>query len=210
VDVARWAQDRYRAPLYMAGGSVGGALTYYAAAAGAPARAIACLNLFDFGNGADGLQISRLAFLARSPAAAKALKLGMALLRPLYRLRIPFNWIGAFDKLMDERDAAFQAQWDADPVPPRLVSLGSMASNMHTPPAVPFERNRAPALVINQSLDKMVDVGVTRRNYERLGGPKRYLELPFGHWSSQAAFWEALVQACDEWFRRLPIGDMAI
>jgi CSLREA domain-containing protein len=58
VDTAHWAKNRFRAPLFMAGGSVGGALTYYAAAAGAPVEAIACLNLFDFGNGADGLQIS--------------------------------------------------------------------------------------------------------------------------------------------------------
>ncbi len=102
---------------------------------------------------------------------------------------------------MDERDAAFQAQWDADPVPPRLVSFRSLASNMYTRPAISFEQNRIPTLVINQSLDKMVDVNVTRHNYERLKGPKRYLEVPFGHWSSQPEFWETMVQSCDEWFR---------
>lgn len=49
VDTASWAVEQYEGPLFMAGGSVGGALTYYAAAAGAPALAIACLNLFDLG-----------------------------------------------------------------------------------------------------------------------------------------------------------------
>lgn len=210
VDVAHWARNRFLGPLFMAGGSVGGALTYYAAAAGAPAHAIACLNLFDFGNGADGIQISRVAFLSRYGAIVRLLKAGNAILRPLQWVQIPFNWVGAFDKLMDERDAEFQAQWDADPIPPRLVSLRSLASNMTTPPAIPFEKNRVPVLVINQSLDKMVDVSVTRCNYERLGGPKRYVEVPFGHWSSQPAFWQAIVQACDEWFREhslpLPSG----
>lgn len=200
VDVAHWAKLRFQAPLFMAGGSVGGALTYYAAAAAAPVDALACLNLFDFGNAVDGLAISRLAFLASSTVISGVFKRVMACLRPFYRLRIPFNWLGAFDKLMDARDAEFQAQWDADPVPPRLVSIGSLASNMHTSPAVPFEENRIPVLVINQSLDKMVDSKVTRRNYERLNGPKRYLEVPFGHWSSQPEFWEALVQNCDTWF----------
>jgi fermentation-respiration switch protein FrsA (DUF1100 family) len=102
---------------------------------------------------------------------------------------------------MDSRDADFQAQWDADPVPPRLVTLRSLASNMDTSPAVPFERFRGPVLVINQGLDQMVDPGVTKRNYGRLGGPKRYLEVPFGHWSSQPEFWETIVRGCDEWFR---------
>jgi alpha-beta hydrolase superfamily lysophospholipase len=201
VDVAYWARTRFPGPLFMAGGSVGGALTYYAAAAGAPVRAIACLNLFDFGNGTDGIQISRFAFLARHPAAVRLLKAGNAILRPLHWARIPFNWVGAFDKLMDERDPAFQAKWDADPIPPRLVSLRSLASNMTTSPAVPFEQNGVPALVINQSLDKMVDPHVTKWNYERLSEPKRYLEAPFGHWSSQPAFWRTIAQACDEWFR---------
>lgn len=200
VDVAYWAKNRFLTPLFMAGGSVGGALTYYAAA-GAPANAIACLNLFDFGNGIDGISISRLAFLARYTAIVKTLRVGMVLLKPLHGLRIPFNWLGAFDKLMDDRDAEFQSQWNADPVPPRLVSLRSLASSMHTSPTISFENNQMPVLVINQGLDKMVDAMVTRHNYERLNGKKRYLEVPFGHWSSQPEFWETIVQACDEWFR---------
>ncbi|MCU0598432.1 MAG: lysophospholipase [Desulfobacterales bacterium] len=202
ADAAHWAKERFKTPLVMAGGSVGGALTYYAASAGAPAHAIACLNLFDFGNGHDGLKISRMAFLARHPGIGNILKAGAVFLRPFQRLRIPFNWVGAFDKLMDDRDAAFQSQWDADPVPPRFVSLRSLISNINTSPAILFEKNHLPVMVINQSLDKMVDAKVTRKNYERLSGPKRYLEVPFGHWSSQAEFWHSIVKACDEWFKQ--------
>jgi alpha-beta hydrolase superfamily lysophospholipase len=201
VDVAHWAKGRFDAPLFMSGGSVGGALSYYAASAGAPADAVACLNLFDFGNGLDGMAISRMAFLSNFPAIVRLMKAGIAILTPFHALRIPFNWLGAFKRLMDDRDAEFQAQWDADPIPPRLVSLRSLASNVSTSPAVPFEENRVPVLVINQGLDRMVDASVTRNNYERLGGPKRYLEVPFGHWSSQPEFWQTIVQAADEWFK---------
>lgn len=102
---------------------------------------------------------------------------------------------------MDERDVDFQAQWDADPVPPRWVSLRSLASNLLTPPAVPFGESRISVLVINQAWDQMVNIEVTLRNYEALGGAKRYVEIPYGHWSSQPGFWEAIVEASDEWFR---------
>lgn len=202
VDVAGWARHRFQGSLYLAGGSVGGAYTYYAAAAGAPVKAIACLNLFDFGRPADGLGISRLTGLRRFPALVAGLASGFQLLAPFGWLRLPFGWFGAFDKLMDERDSDFQAQWDADPIPPRLISLRSLASTLATPPATPFEHNRTPALILNQALDRMVDPAVTRQNFERLGGPKHYLEIPFGHWSSQPDFWQTVVQACDAWFQQ--------
>jgi len=203
VDTAKWAKKQFNTSLFMIGGSVGGGLTYYAATAGAPVEGIACLNLFDFGNGTDGLKISRMAFFALSTTISRLFKQGTVLLKPFHSVQIPFNWVGAFDKLMDERDTEFQALWDADPVPPRRVSLRSLASNMITSPAIPFEENRLPVLVINQSLDQMVDVDVTRQNYEQLGGLKHYIEVPFGHWSSQSEFWETIVQACDEWFKEL-------
>jgi pimeloyl-ACP methyl ester carboxylesterase len=201
VDTVKWAKQRYDTPIFMVGGSVGGALTYYGAAAGGEVEAIACLNLFDFGNGRDGLAISRLAFLSRYPAALNAIQVAMSAGQIAGRLRLPFNWFGVFEKLMDERDAVFQRKWDADPIPPRYVSLRSLHSNLTTPPAVPFEHNNVPVLVINQALDKMVDPAVTRRNYERLGGKKHYVEVPFGHWSSQKAFWQTLVRECDSWFK---------
>jgi len=201
VDIAHWARRQFSGSLYLAGGSVGGAYTYYAAAAGAPAQAIACLKLFDFGCPTDGLGISRLSGLAHFPLAA-SLSAGFRLLAPMGWLRLPFAWFGAFDRLMDGRDQDFQAAWDADPIPPRLVTLRSLASTLTTPPRVPFECNKMPALVINQSMDQMVDPAVTKRNCDRLAGPKCYLEIPFGHWSSQPAFWEAIVKACDEWFRQ--------
>ena len=200
VDAAHWAQRRFGGPLFLAGGSLGGALSYYAAAAGAPATAIACLNLFDFGSG-DALHISRLAPLAKYSLGQKVFRALFALLRPLDWLRLPANALARFDKLMDDRDSTFQRQWDADPIPPKGLSLRQIASSLTTSPAVPFEHNRVPTLVLNQARDRMVDPAITQRNYERLGGPKRYSEVNYGHWSSDPAFWDAVVEACDDWFR---------
>lgn len=199
VDATRWARNRFAGPIFLVGGSIGGALSYYAAAAGAPAAAIACLNLFDFG-GEDALRLSRLAPLAALTAGGRLMRAFLALLRPFDWLRLPARWLARFDKLMDDRDAIFQRQWDADPVPPRWLSLRQVASNLTTPPAVPFEHNSVPTLVLNQARDRMVDPAITRRNYERLGGPKRYVELDYGHWSNDPAFWDAVVVACDAWF----------
>jgi pimeloyl-ACP methyl ester carboxylesterase len=200
VDAARWAHGHFGGPIFLAGGSLGGALSYYAAVAGAPATAIACLNLFDFG-GDDALHISRLAPLAALPGAPRLMRALMALLRPFDWLRLPANLLARFDKLMDDRDASFQRQWEADPIPPPQLSVRQIAGNLTTPPAVPFERNTVPTLVLNQARDRMVDPALTRHNYERLGGPKHYVELDYGHWSSDPAFWEELVLACDAWFR---------
>lgn len=200
VDAAHWAKQKFGTPLFLAGGSLGGGLTYYAAAAGAPVSAIACLNLLDL-NTDDILLFSRMAPLTKIPFASQLMQSSMGLLKPFEQLHIPYKWIGVFEKLMDERDSMFQAQWDADPVPPRTLSLRGLRSMSAFPPVVPFEANTIPTLVLNQRFDKMVDPAATRRNYERLGGKKRYLELPFGHWSSQPEFWQTLVAACNDWFR---------
>jgi alpha-beta hydrolase superfamily lysophospholipase len=200
VDVANWAKEKYKSSIYMIGGSVGGALTYYAAAKDAPVDRIVSLNLFDFGNGLDGLLISRFSSLAKINRFQKFFGFAMRNSRIIGKLRIPFNWVGAFDKLMDERDFDFQKKWEEDPVPPRFISLRSLASNLETPPEIKFKDNEIPILVINQTYDKMVDPLATKQNFERLGGEKKYLEIPFGHWSNQPAFWEMIIEASVEWF----------
>lgn len=200
IDVAHWTKRRFGTPLFLAGGSLGGGLTYYAAAAGAPATAMACLNLLDLST-SDILQFSRMAPLAKIPFFAEFMQAAMVCLKPFDALHIPYGWVGVFEKLMDDRDSQFQAQWDADPVPPRTLSLRGLRSMSGIPPAIPFEANTIPTLVLNQTFDKMVDPAVTRRNYQRLGGEKRYVELPYGHWSSQPGFWQGLVAACDDWFQ---------
>ena len=104
------------------------------------------------------------------------------------------------EKIMDAREPEFLSLWMADPYPNRYVTLRTYLSLFFTPPAVRFENNAIPTLVINQAMDEMTDPAVTRRNFERLGGPKRYLEIPFGHFSNTDAFYRMISDACHEWF----------
>ncbi|MCU0500043.1 MAG: lysophospholipase [Anaerolineae bacterium] len=197
VDVAQWARKTYDGPLYMGGGSLGGGLTYYAAAAGAPVDALILHNLYDFGPGGDGLALSRLAPLSQIPGfAALSRIMSTIAARLLPGLKIPYRWLGVFERMVDERAVGFYEQWRADPYPIQAVSLRYLHSLMTTPPAIPFERNRLRVLVINQKRDRMVRPEVTRRNYERLGGDKHYVEIDYGHWAMGAAFvseWTAIV-----------------
>ncbi len=203
VDVAQWARIRYGGPIYLMGTSLGGGYTYYAAAAGAPAEAIACINLFDFGNPLDGAEISRFSELRRIPPAAHLAAWVMRLLALMFGwLHVPLSWFARMENLMDDRDFVFHAQWSADPVPPRSMTVRSLASLLSTPPQVPLEYNRTPTLVINQSLDRMVQPQVTQRNFERLGGDKRLVEAPYGHWSNQSEFLATVLASCNEWFMR--------
>lgn len=196
VDVATWARQTYSGDLFMAGGSLGGALTYKAAAAGAPVKAIICHNLYDFGNPSDTLAVSRFAPLANVPGVPQAMSvLVQALASILPSVRIPYRLLGNFNKMVDERVTGFFDLYREDPYPIRAITLRYMASLFSTPPRIPFEENTLPVLVINQTRDKMTDPAVTRRNYERLGGPKQYVEIDYGHWAIGLNFeqeWSAL------------------
>jgi pimeloyl-ACP methyl ester carboxylesterase len=198
VDVAHWARARYPGKLFMAGGSLGGGLTYKAAAAGAPVAAIVCHNLYDFGNAGDTLAVSRFAPLADLPGVASLFaSITRFVAKLLPNLRLPYRLLGRFDKMVDERATNFYAQWLADPLPIRRISLRYMASTFSTPPAIPLQENRIPVLVINQTRDQMVSPAVTKRNYDKLGGPKQYVEIDYGHWAIGDGFeeeWSDIVE----------------
>lgn len=203
VDVARWAQARYAGTLFLSGASLGGALTYKAAAAGAPVRAMVCHNLYDFGDPKEALALSIFAPLTRIPGLAHLFcwmtRLSAALVPGL---RLPYKALGRFDKMVDERAADFYAPYQRDPYPIQSIMLRYMASLFTTPPAVPFEQNTLPILVINQTRDKMTDPALTRRNYERLGGPKQYVEIDYGHWAFGGTFEQEWATIVDDFLKR--------
>ncbi|MDX2077183.1 MAG: alpha/beta fold hydrolase [bacterium] len=197
VDVANWARNRYSGKLFMGGGSVGGGITYAAGVAGAPVDALVCHNLYSFGSVQDGMALSRLASLTKIPFFSTislwSIKLSASLMP---RLKIPFMWLGKFEKMVDERATGFFELWKADPLPIKRVSLRYLHSSMTTPPLVPFEQNTLPILVINQTRDRMVSPSVTRRNYDRLSGHKEYVEIDYGHWAMGETFvseWSGIV-----------------
>lgn len=187
-DVTHWSRQRYSGALFVGGASVGSGLVYQAAA-GTPVDALICHNLYNFGDARDALALSRLAALRHMPGIGTLTRLSMgALVRLLPRLRVPFGWLGRFEAMVDARDTTFYRIWQADPLPIKAVTLRYLHSTWTTPPDIPYEQNRLPILVINPLRDTMVAPAVTRQNYERLGGPKQYAEIEYGHWATGEQF----------------------
>ncbi len=187
VDASNWAKRRYGGRLFIGGGSFGSIMSYMAAASGAPAEALVLHNLYDLGADGDALGLSRFAPLRQTPGVQALFRTSIAILaRILPRFRIPFELIGDFRNMVDTPD--FYPIWKRDPLPIRGVTLRYMHSLFTTTPAIPFEENRLPALVINPIRDRMTAPSLTKANYERLGGRKRYVEIEYGHWSTKESF----------------------
>lgn len=188
VDVIQWARRTCAGPIFVCGASAGSGLAY-SASAQAPVNALILHNLYQFASPADSLVVSRLAPLVNVPGIPALMgaftRLG-AMLMP--RLRVPFRLLGIFERMVDERAVDFFDQWKQDPLPIKAVTLRYMASTMTTPPAIPFSVNRTPALVINPIRDRMVDPEITRRNAEKLGGPKQMVDIDYGHWAMGPEF----------------------
>lgn len=211
VDVAAWARQEFTGPLYLCGGSIGGGLTYAAAAVlasqGKPPVAAVCLNLYDFGDPVTGLAFTRFATLSNIPGLARAFRAMSGLLAKLApRLRLPYRPLARFENMMDERDLVlgFYAKWQADPLTLRTVTARYFASMLDTAFAIPLEANTAvPVLVINQKRDKMVKPQLTLDCYQRLSGKKAYVEIDWGHFSLLPEFNAELVHIGEQWLAGL-------
>lgn len=105
--------------------------------------------------------------------------------------------------MLDQRDNGRYEAWLEDPNPARSVSMRYALSSFSTHPAVPFEENEMPVLVINPLRDKMVRPEYTRNAYERMGGPKSYAEIDAGHWSMLPEFSEAWADEAGAWMKEL-------
>jgi alpha-beta hydrolase superfamily lysophospholipase len=203
IDVTHWARARYSGAQFLLGGSVGSGLVYNAAAEGAHAEAIICHNLYDFGSVDDTIALSRFAALRHIPGIPALAAAGIRLSAGLVPgLRLPFHALGKFKAMVDARDTHFYAIWKKDPLPIRSVSLRYLRSTFTTPAQIPFEANTRPILVINPVRDTMVSPSVTRRNYDRLGGPKQYVEIDYGHWATGPDFASEYAGVVDAYLRQ--------
>ncbi|MEQ9366510.1 MAG: alpha/beta fold hydrolase [Leptospirales bacterium] len=215
-DAFAYLRRRFAGPVILAGGSFGGALTYMAAArlarsacndgsttvGNAVPDAVICHNLYDLGRPRDALGLSRLYRLRDLPGFAAANQSVLRVLaRVAPRLCLPFRLLGDFRAMIDARDGGFYAIWKRDPIPLRRVSLRYLSSVGSSPPAIPLEMNALPVLVINPTRDRMTPPAITRANFEHLGGPKEYREIPYGHWSVSAAFAREWCDLVDEFVR---------
>lgn len=198
VDIARWAKTRFGAPVFMFGASMGGPVTYCAAAKGAPVDAIACFNLYDFSPGSADIPDLFGTLATRLPSHF------WFLLKPLSWLRIPWKKVNAkaWARVIDEREPHMNIIWSKDPLPLNFMSLKFIISLANSAPLIPFEQNQLPVLVINPNRDQMSDPMITKRNYERLSGPKKYVEVPYGHYSFSNTFGQSVAETAHAWFQQ--------
>ncbi|MCG8346277.1 MAG: alpha/beta hydrolase [Chloroflexales bacterium] len=205
VDVVAWARRRYSGNIFMGSGSIGSGITYNAIALGAAVNAVVTLQLYAFDDPRTALLLSKFAALVRIPGLAWAFK---AFSRPLAqrfpKLRLPYLPLAHWEHMLDERDRAhgFVDKWKHDPYTPRTITLKAFASLQYSPPRISLARNQTPWLVINTMRDKMAPPHVTKDTYARLGGPKKYVEIDWGHFSHQAAFMDEFVTLADAWFKQ--------
>lgn len=128
------------------------------------------------------------------------------LARIALRLRLPYRPLARFDRMLDERDAGsgFFARWRDDPCVLRTVTARYLASMLGTAPPIAFDdpNRRTPILVVNPQRDRMVVPALTAASAARLAGPKRLVDIPWGHFSLRPEFTELLAGLGDDWFRR--------
>jgi pimeloyl-ACP methyl ester carboxylesterase len=117
-------------------------------------------------------------------------------------VRLSFRVLAKFKAMVDERDTRFYDISKDDPLPIKSVSLRYLRSAFTTPARIPFEANTRPILVINSMRDTMVSPAVTKRNYERLGGPKQYVEIDYGHWATGEAFVNEYAEIVDDYLQQ--------
>lgn len=197
VDASIWARQRFDGDLYLMGVSLGGALAYHAAAAGAPVSAVSCLDLFMFDDH------DALRQIIATPRAVDFLPLLRLLTLPFGWVRVPTTWAHRRQAIVSDAEIEQMTIWLNDPLSPHELSLRAIVSAGYTPPAVPLEHNRIPTLVINQEDDTVLDPAVTKANFDRLGGEKHYVLLEkTAHWSFVPGFYTRLVEESDGWFQQ--------
>jgi alpha-beta hydrolase superfamily lysophospholipase len=197
VHSAVWARGRFDGPLYLLGISLGGAVVYAAAAAGAPVSAISCLDLFMFD---DRAALKRLVV---QPQLLNWLPVLRALAVPFGWVRVPTSMLNTLDHVVAPEEAATAQAWMFDPLLTHQLTLRTLVSAAYTHPRIPPERNTIPTLVLNQECDAVLDPEVTRMAYARLAGPKHYVEFASSpHWSFTDVFQERIAAESDAWFRR--------
>ena len=197
---AAYARQRFGTPVFLAGGSIGGALTYYAVAEGEPARAIACYCAWEFsahvlhpallkaGPVATALQW----LLARLNACAPRLRppTPRLLWQRLAGIGLPKDWFGC-------------RSMHADPRVAKGLSIRALHDLSTYRPATPFsEFSAAPVQVSMGMRDRLLDIAVMRAFYDQLKVEKQLVLLDQEHWPVYEHEIRQTADAFCDWFDR--------
>jgi len=179
LDTIAYAKKRYKTPRFLTGISLGGILSYYAAAAGADVKAIASFCLTDLST-SDTHSISPIGHLTDY-----IIPLLKKITPWMPNLPFPVNQLLHLDGLTDTKEIVDLFKRNAHIT--KFYTLKSCLSLITEAPSVPFEKfKRLPTLVLHSVNDKMFPEKLSRQCYEKLACPKKYVPLmesghvPFG------------------------------
>jgi pimeloyl-ACP methyl ester carboxylesterase len=205
ADVIAWATQQFRGAIFTGGSSIGSAITFNALGLGAQVEAAATTQFYAFDDMRTAFLVSKFAPLANIPGLAKISQWCTAQLAKFFpRIRLPYLLLAHWDGMLDQRDrkGGFVELWKADPYSPRTITLKAFSSLLHAPSNIALSANRTPWLVVNTLRDQMISPKVTSDTYARLGGPKHYLEMDWGHYSLLPEFINTFAAQADAWFRQ--------
>ncbi|WP_051471882.1 alpha/beta hydrolase [Patulibacter minatonensis] len=170
-------RERSGRPLVVAGMSLGGMLAWHVAASlpvGTVAGVVAT-NLLDTADPAVRAAVVRHPALARvAPAALRALP------RRLDDLRVPLSLVGNVGGISNDPAVTRALVADRRGTGSR-VALGFLRTWLaYEPPVAPEDWEHGPVLLAHPGADAWTPTALSLRFFDRIAGPKRFLELEDG------------------------------
>lgn len=197
-DTITYAKTRFDGPIYVAGISLGGALSYYLACEETRIKAIACYCLLDLASDETH---------AISPFPKALIKPAIGLLRVAAKImphvNLPLKHMLNLETLSDypELNAVFRS----NALAVKVYKFKGALSLLTSAPKIAFkDYNNAPILVVHGTNDRMIPEKLSRDNFEQLKiKDKAYLPIKgCEHVPTRDHELEEYVNAMDAWFRK--------
>jgi alpha-beta hydrolase superfamily lysophospholipase len=169
--VARYARDRFKGRIGIAGSSQGGIAALYVAARGEVVSSALCHNLADL-NGRDNLLLSRF----RPPAWAIPLLMPIATLYARFSFPLSLYLDFKSQMLKNGQDAATYLR--NDPLATVFYTIRVLISLYRTRLARPVEEITTPIMVLHSALDAVFPQSYVEGIYNRLTCEKEFVLLP--------------------------------
>lgn len=197
-DTITYVKRRFKSAVYLAGISLGGALTYYTACDGVDLNAISSYCLLDL-SADETHAISPFP----KPFIKPSIQILKAAARVTPRFNLPLKHMLNLETMSDypELNAVFRS----NPLAVKVYSFQGALSLLTTPPKIKFEDyDRIPILVVHGTKDRMIPERISRSNFERLKiKNKKYFPIEgCEHVPTREHELNAYISAMDKWFKK--------
>jgi len=117
-------------------------------------------------------------------------------------LLIPMKHFLSLDTLSSNQ--SLNEVFRTNPLAVKIKTFRAGHSLITTPPSIPFEQfEEKPVLVIQGEKDRMVPEALSRKNYERIRGEKKYVCIKdCEHVPINPKHMKQYIKAMDSWFRK--------